>query len=136
MTLPFRGAEPTRAHEDDAGLDLASAETLVIPSGQRRTVRLGTVVAIPTGHVGLLCPRSGLAAKHGITTLTVPGIIDSGFRGELRIVLFNTDPAPYRVRAGDRIAQLVIVPFAALAPVAQLLDISDRGAAGFGSTGT
>ncbi|MBP2333313.1 dUTP diphosphatase [Corynebacterium freneyi] len=136
MTLPYQGTKPTRAHHDDAGLDLTSAETLVIPSGQRRTVRLGTAVAIPTGHVGLLCPRSGLAAKHGITTLTVPGIIDSGYRGELRIVLFNTDPAPYQVRRGDRIAQLVIVPFTHLAPVAQPLDTADRGPQGFGSTGT
>ncbi|PZU37042.1 MAG: dUTP diphosphatase [Microbacterium sp.] len=136
MTLPFQGTPPTRAHADDAGLDLTAAETLVIPSGQRRTVRLGTAVSIPTGHVGLLCPRSGLAARHGITTLTVPGIIDAGYRGELKIVLYNTDPAPYQVRAGDRIAQLVIVPFTHLAPVAQPLTTTDRGAAGFGSTGT
>lgn len=136
MTLPYQGTEPTRAHHDDAGLDLTAAETITIPHGQRRTVRLGTAVAIPTGHVGLLCPRSGLAAKHGITTLTAPGIIDAGYRGELRIVLYNTDPNPYTIHKGDRIAQLVITPYTHLTPTPQPLTTTTRGNQGFGSTDT
>ena len=133
--LPYIGNPPTRAHAGDAGLDLVSNENLVIPSGQRRTINLGTQVAIPEGQVGLLCLRSGHAAKHGLTTLTVPGVIDSGYRGELKIVLYNTDPKPFEVQAGDRIAQLLVVPFTNLTPVGRPLDTTDRGDKGFGSTG-
>lgn len=133
--LPYTGNPPTRAHKGDAGLDLTANENLVIPSGQRRTINLGTAVAIPEGQVGLLCPRSGHAAKHGLTTLTVPGVIDPGYTGDLKIVLYNTDPKPFEVQAGDRIAQLLIMPYTNLTPVGRPLDTTDRGAAGFGSTG-
>ena len=134
--LPYTGNPPTRAHKGDAGLDLTANENLVIPSGQRRTINLGTAVAIPSGHVGLLCPRSGHAAKHGLTTLTVPGVIDPGYTGDLKIVLYNTDPKPFEVSKGDRIAQLLVVPVTNLTPVGRPLDTTDRGTAGFGSTGT
>ena len=134
--LPYTGNPPTRAHKTDAGLDLVSNENLVIPSGQRRTINLGTAVAIPSGHVGLLCPRSGHAAKHGLTTLTVPGVIDPGYTGDLKIVLYNTDPKPFEVSKGDRIAQLLIVPVTPLTPVGRPLDTTARGDGGFGSTGT
>lgn len=133
--LPYTGNPPTRAHKGDAGLDLVSNENLVIPSGQRRTINLGTQVSIPEGQVGLLCPRSGHAAKHGLTTLTVPGVIDPSYRGELKIVLYNTDPKPFEVSKGDRIAQLLIMPYTNLTPVARPLDTTDRGDKGFGSTG-
>lgn len=133
--LPYVGNPPTRAHKGDAGLDLTANENLVIPSGQRRTINLGTAVAIPEGQVGLLCPRSGHAAKHGLTTLTVPGVIDPGYTGELKIVLYNTDPKPFEVSKGDRIAQLLVVPYTPLTPVGRPLDDTDRGTAGFGSTG-
>ena len=133
--LPYTGNPPTRAHKTDAGLDLVSNENLVIPSGQRRTINLGTAVAIPSGHVGLLCPRSGHAAKHGLTTLTVPGVIDPGYTGDLKIVLYNTDPKPFEVQTGDRIAQLLVVPVTPLTPVGRPLDTTARGDGGFGSTG-
>ena len=133
--LPYTGNPPTRAHAGDAGLDLVSNENLVIPSGQRRTINLGTQVAIPEGQVGLLCPRSGHAAKHGLTTLTVPGVIDPGYTGDLKIVLYNTDPKPFEVSKGDRIAQLLVVPFTNLTPVGRPLDTTARGDGGFGSTG-
>lgn len=134
--LPYTGNPPTRAHKGDAGLDLVSNENLVIPSGQRRTINLGTAVAIPEGQVGLLCPRSGLAAKHGITVLNTPGIIDAGFRGDIGVVLINHGPKPFEISAGDRIAQLLVVPFTPLTPVRRPLDTTDRGNNGFGSTGT
>ena len=134
--LPYTGNPPTRAHKTDAGLDLVSNENLVIPSGQRRTINLGTQVAIPEGQVGLLCPRSGHAAKHGLTTLTVPGVIDPGYTGDLKIVLYNTDPKPFEVQTGDRIAQLLVVPVTPLTPVGRPLDTTARGDGGFGSTGT
>lgn len=133
--LPYVGNPPTRAHAGDAGLDLTANENLVIPSGQRRTINLGTAVAIPEGQVGLLCPRSGHAAKHGLTTLTAPGVIDPGYTGDLKIVLYNTDPKPFEVSKGDRIAQLLIMPYTPLTPVCRPLDTTDRGEQGFGSTG-
>ncbi len=128
---------PHRAHADDAGLDLSSAEDLVIPAGGRALVDTGLSVALPPGTVGLVCPRSGLAARHGITVLNGPGIVDAGYRGPVKVSLHNTDPQePFALHAGDRIAQLVVVPF--LAPVlqeVQELDGTDRAAAGFGSSG-
>lgn len=136
MTLPYQGTPPTRAHPDDAGLDLAAATDITIPSGAHTLVPTGAAVAIPTGHVGMICPRSGLAAKHGLTVLNAPGIIDAGYRGEIGVILINHGRATARITRGDRIAQLVVVPFTHLAPVAQALDTTDRGAAGFGSTGT
>lgn len=133
--LPYEGNPPTRAHKGDAGLDLTANENLVIPSGQRRTINLGTAVAIPEGQAGLICPRSGLAAKHGITVLNAPGIIDAGYRGDIGVVLINHGTKPFEVSAGDRIAQLLIMPYTNLTPVGRPLDTTDRGDKGFGSTG-
>ena len=128
---------PHRAHPDDAGLDLASAEDVVIPAGGRALVDTGLAVALPAGTVGLVCPRSGLAARHGITVLNGPGIVDAGYRGPVKVALHNTDLAePFTLRVGDRIAQLVVVPF--LAPPleeVEALDETARADAGFGSSG-
>lgn len=128
---------PTRAHPGDAGLDLASAEDLEIPPGGRALVDTGLAVALPSGTVGMVCPRSGLAAKHGITVLNGPGIVDAGYRGPVKVALHNTDPVePFALRRGDRIAQLVVVPF--LAPALREVDELDdtqRADAGFGSSG-
>ena len=126
---------PVRAHEDDAGLDLCAAEAVEVPPGGRASVGTGIAVAIPDGHAGLVVPRSGLAARSGIGLVNSPGLIDSGYRGELRVLLLNTDPEqPFAVEPGDRIAQLVIVPVALVQPVEGELDETPRGAGGFGST--
>jgi dUTP pyrophosphatase len=101
---------PAGAYDGDAGLDLASVEEAVLAPGERRTVATGLAVAIPAGHAGFVQPRSGLASRHGITVVNSPGLIDAGYRGELKVVLLNTDPdEPFHVRAGDRIAQLVVL---------------------------
>jgi dUTP pyrophosphatase len=128
---------PTRAHEGDAGLDLYAAEAARLMPGRRESVGTGLAVALPGGHAGLVLPRSGLAARHGITLVNAPGLIDSGYRGEIRILLLNTDPEePVLIETGDRIAQLLVVPYAALTPVeAATLEESDRGEGGFGSSG-
>lgn len=133
--LPYEGNPPTRAHKGDAGLDLTANENTVIPSKGWRLVPTGTKAAIPEGQAGLVCPRSGLAAKHGITVLNAPGIIDAGYRGDIGVVLINHGPKPFEISAGDRIAQLVVVPFTPLTPVGRPLGTTDRGTAGFGSTG-
>jgi dUTP pyrophosphatase len=128
---------PTRAHAGDAGLDLASCERHEIGPGERALVGTGIAVAIPDGHAGLVTPRSGLATKHGITIVNTPGLVDSGYRGELRVILHNTDrSAPFVVEPGMRIAQLVVVavPDSSLREVDELPG-SERGADGFGSTG-
>ncbi|MDN5686859.1 MAG: dUTP diphosphatase [Brachybacterium sp.] len=135
---PTAGAPmPRRAHADDAGLDLTSAEDLEIPAGGRALIDTGISLALPPGTVGLVCPRSGLAAKHGITVLNGPGIVDAGYRGPIKVSLHNTDLSePFGLRVGDRIAQLVVVPF--LAPVLQEvddLDVTERAGSGFGSSG-
>lgn len=128
---------PTRAHDGDAGLDLYACEGAHIGPGERWSVGTGVAVEIPKGHAGLVLPRSGLARKHGIALVNSPGLIDSGYRGEVRILLLNTDPADtFRVEAGDRIAQLVIAPIALAEPVeAESLSDSARGDGGFGSSG-
>jgi dUTP pyrophosphatase len=128
---------PTRAHEGDAGLDLYSCEAAHIGPGERWSVGTGVGVEIPAGHAGLILPRSGLARDHGISLVNSPGLIDSGYRGELRVLLLNNDPAEtFRVQAGDRIAQLVLVPIALAAPVeAAVLADSARATGGFGSSG-
>ena len=128
---------PTRANEGDAGLDLYAAEPAHIGPGERWSVRTGVAVEIPEGHAGLVLPRSGLARKHGISLVNSPGLIDSGFRGELTVLMLNTDPAEvYRVKPGDRIAQLVVVAVAAAEPIeAEALSESARGEGGFGSSG-
>jgi dUTP pyrophosphatase len=128
---------PTRAHEGDAGLDLYSCEAAHIGPGERWSVGTGVGVEIPEGHAGLVLPRSGLARDHGISLVNSPGLIDSGYRGELRVLLLNNDPAEtFRVEAGDRIAQLVLVPIALATPVeTAVLADSSRAAGGFGSSG-
>ena len=128
---------PTRAHEGDAGLDLYAAEPAHIGPGERWNVSTGLAVEIPDGHAGLVLPRSGLARKHGISLVNSPGLIDSGYRGELTVLMLNTDPAEvYRVVPGDRIAQLVVVAVAAAEPIeAEELTESARGDGGFGSSG-
>jgi len=128
---------PTRAHDGDAGLDLYACESAHIGPGERWSVGTGVAVEIPDGHAGLVLPRSGLAKKHGITLVNAPGLIDSGYRGELRVLLLNTDPADiFRVAPGDRIAQLVISPVVLAQPVeSATLAESVRGDGGFGSSG-
>lgn len=128
---------PTRAHDGDAGLDLYASESAHIGPGERWSIGTGVAVEIPDGHAGLVLPRSGLAKKHGITLVNAPGLIDSGYRGELRVLLLNTDPADtFRVAPGDRIAQLVISPIVLAEPVeTAALAESVRGEGGFGSSG-
>jgi dUTP pyrophosphatase len=128
---------PRRAHEGDAGLDLYACEAAHIGPGERWSVGTGVAVEIPEGHAGLVLPRSGLAQKHGIALVNAPGLIDAGYRGELRVLLLNTDPAEiFRVEPGDRIAQLVVVPILVAEPVeAEELSESARGDDGFGSSG-
>jgi dUTP pyrophosphatase len=128
---------PTRAYPGDAGLDLVACERHELAPGERAMVGTGIAVAIPDGHAGLVTPRSGLAAKHGITIVNTPGLVDSGYRGELRVILHNTDTTePFVVEPGMRIAQLVViaVPEATLREVDALPD-SERGEGGFGSSG-
>jgi dUTP pyrophosphatase len=128
---------PSRAHEGDAGLDLYANEAAHIGPGERWSVGTGVAVEIPAGHAGLVLPRSGLAREHGIALVNSPGLIDSGYRGEVRVLLLNTDPAEtFRVQAGDRIAQLVLAPIALADPVeVEALSESVRGEGGFGSSG-
>ena len=132
---------PSYAHPGDAGLDLRARDDVVIPAGGGRAlVPTGVAVAIPEGHAGFIQPRSGLALKHGVTCLNTPGLIDSGYRGELKVLLVNTDPAEaFAVARGERIAQLVVqrVEHAVLREVADFdhLDETTRGEGGFGHTG-
>jgi len=128
---------PSRAHDGDAGLDLYAAEAATIEPGDRATVATGIAVEIPAGFTGLVLPRSGLAARHGIALVNAPGLIDSGYRGEIRVLLLNTDRRDrFEVSPGDRIAQLVLTPVADVEPleVAELAT-SVRGEGGFGSSG-
>lgn len=129
---------PGRAHEGDAGLDLYALEDLVLEPGARASVATGICVEIPTGQAGLVLPRSGLAHRHGIALVNAPGLIDSGYRGEVRVLLLNTDPVErFSISAGDRIAQLVLTRVEAPVVVeVQELSTSERGAGGFGSSGT
>lgn len=128
---------PDRAHAQDAGYDLVASESLVIPAGGRALVGTGVSMALPEGTVGLVCPRSGLAVRHGVTVLNGPGIVDAGYRGEIRVPLHNTDlHADFAIEAGDRIAQLVIIEH--LAPAVRIvseLPAGERAAGGFGSSG-
>ncbi len=128
---------PSRANEGDAGLDLYACEAAHIGPGERWSIGTGIAVEIPDGHAGLVLPRSGLAKRHGISLVNSPGLIDCGYRGEIRVLLLNTDPAEvFRVAPGDRIAQLVISPIALAEPVeAEVLADSARGDGGFGSSG-
>src|SRR3954453_6639327 len=137
LKLADNAVIPTRGHRGDAGLDLYSIEPAHIGPGERWSVGTGIAVEIPEGHAGLVLPRSGLAREHGISVVNSPGLIDSGYRGEVSVLLLNTDPAEvFRVEPGDRIAQLVIVPVAFAEPVeAEALADSARGEGGFGSSG-
>lgn len=128
---------PTRAHDGDAGLDLYACEAAHLGPGERWSVGTGIALEIPDGHAGLVLPRSGLAREHGVSLVNAPGLIDSGYRGEVRVLLLNTDPAEiFRVEPGDRIAQLVVAPIALAEPVeADALAESSRGDGGFGSSG-
>jgi dUTP pyrophosphatase len=128
---------PSRAHEGDAGLDLYALEGDTLGPGERVSLRTGIAVEIPHGRAGLVLPRSGLAERHGIALVNAPGLIDSGYRGELRVLLLNTDGGEAcEIRRGDRIAQLVLVAIEAPDVVdVDELELSERGAGGFGSSG-
>ena len=130
------GFEPVYAKPGDAGADLKSTEDLVVPAGGRQLVKTGIKIAMPDGYVGLVHPRSGLAAKHGITVLNTPGTVDAGYRGEIMVTLLNTSNEPFEVRRGDRIAQLLFqrVDRADFIAVSELPE-SARGDGGFGSSG-
>lgn len=128
---------PRAAYAGDAGLDLAACEGVVLGPGERATVGTGLAVAVPDGCAGLVLPRSGLAARHGLTVVNAPGLIDSGYRGELRVVLLNTDlHEPFAIEPGMRIAQLVVVPLPGLRllEVDELPASDERGVRGFGSS--
>jgi dUTP pyrophosphatase len=128
---------PSRAHAGDAGVDLYACEAAHLGPGERWSVGTGVAVEISAGHGGLVLPRSGLARDHGIALVNSPGLIDAGYRGEVRVLLLNTDPAEiFRVEPGDRIAQLVIAPVAVAEPIeVEALSESARGDGGFGSSG-
>lgn len=143
MNLPIKRLRPDaivpeRAYAGDAGLDLAACDRVELAPGERALVGTGLAVAIPEGHAGFVQPRSGLAVQHGITIVNTPGLIDAGYRGELKVALLNTDArAAFVVEPGMRIAQLVVLALPAIAPVeVDELPASDRGAGGFGSSGT
>ena len=136
--LPIRRLDPaaiipTRAHADDAGLDLYGLEDATVAPGEGKLLRTGVAVAVPAGHVGLICDRSSLA-RRGLKT--AGGVIDAGYRGELGVVVWNISAAPQDVKKGERIAQMLVIPIATPAPV-ETADLGDtaRGAGGFGSTG-
>jgi dUTP diphosphatase len=136
---------PAYAHLGDAGADLCAAEDVLLPPGGRAVVGTGLAVAVPEGYAAFVHPRSGLAARHGVSVVNAPGTIDAGYRGEVRVILINTDPAkPFAVRRGDRIAQLVVQPVVSarfvrvdeLPPLgSERAGNGSRGSGGFGSTG-
>jgi dUTP pyrophosphatase len=142
VILPFRrlgeaARPPASPRAGDAGYDLHAAEPASLGPAERASVGTGLALAIPDDHAGLVLPRSGLALRHGIALVNAPGLIDPGYRGEVRVLLLNTDPRePYAVEVGDRIAQLVLVPFA-LAMPRETAEVGEtaRGSGGFGSTG-
>jgi dUTP pyrophosphatase len=131
------GTVPEYAHPGDAGADLRSAVDVVLEPGRRHTVPTGVSIALPDGYVAFVVPRSGLAARHGITIVNSPGTVDAGYRGEIQITMLNTDPdESFAIATGDRIAQLIVMPVsrARFVPV-ETLPGSQRGDGGFGSTG-
>ena len=141
IELPIRklradAVVPARAYAGDAGFDLAACERVELAPGERAVVPTGLAVAIPEGHAGFVQPRSGLAARHGITIVNTPGLVDSGYRGELRVILLNTDARErFVVESGMRIAQLVVVPLSGVAVVeVDELPPTERGERGFGSS--
>ena len=127
---------PNRAYAGDAGLDLTSCERVELAPGGRAVVGTGLAVAIPDGHAGFVQPRSGLAARHGLSIVNTPGLVDSGYRGELRVILLNTDARePFVVEPGMRVAQRVVLPVPPVALVeVEELPASERGVRGFGSS--
>jgi dUTP pyrophosphatase len=127
---------PTRAYNGDAGLDLTACERVELGPGERATVGTGLAVAIPEGYAGFVQPRSGLALRHGITIVNTPGLVDSGYRGELKVILLNTDASEgFVVEAGMRIAQLVVLQVPEVDPIeVEELPESERGVRGFGSS--
>jgi dUTP pyrophosphatase len=129
---------PARAHDDDAGYDLHALHDARIEPGARAKLRTGIAIELAPGHAGLVLPRSGLAARHGIALVNAPGLVDAGYRGELQVLLLNTDrEAAFEIAPGDRIAQLVIVAVAAPDVVeVDALAATTRGEGGFGSTGS
>lgn len=141
MTLPFKRIHPDAvlpayAHPSDAGMDLRSIEELVIPPGKRALVHTGLVMILPPLYEAQVRPRSGLALKNGVTVLNAPGTIDSGYRGEIGVILANFGDVDFSVKRGDKIAQLVIAPVLQPETVeTEVIDETDRGAGGFGSTG-
>ena len=127
---------PARVHPGDAGVDLYAAEAVVLGVGERATVGTGVAVAIPEGYAGLVAPRSGLAQRHGLSLVNAPGVVDAGYRGEIRVILVNHGAEPVSLARGERIAQMLVVPVA----VREMLEVdelppSERGTGGFGSTG-
>ena len=138
VRLHERARVPERAYSGDAGLDLAACERVELAPGERAVVPTGLAVAIPEGFAGFVQPRSGLAARHGISVVNSPGLIDSGYRGEIRVVLLNTDAEnTFVAEPGDRIAQLVVLPI----PELEVLEVdelpaTERGVRGFGSSRT
>jgi dUTP pyrophosphatase len=135
--LDERATLPSRAYSGDAGLDLHALDGASLQPGERASVRTGIAVEIPAGLAGLVLPRSGLANRHGIALVNAPGLIDSGYRGEVRVLLLNTDREhPYEIAAGDRIAQLLLIRYEAHAvEEVETLSESERGEGGFGSSG-
>jgi dUTP pyrophosphatase len=136
--LDPRAVLPTRAHAGDAGLDLHTLDAFELGPGERAQIATGIAIALPPGTAGLVLPRSGLAARHGIALVNAPGLIDEGYRGELRILLLNTDRTEtFRAQAGDRIAQLVVVDVES-PEIVEADDLGDttRGIGGFGSSGS
>jgi dUTP pyrophosphatase len=138
VRLDPRATLPTRAHPGDAGLDLYALEAAVLEPGERASIATGIAIEIPAGQAGLVLPRSGLASRHGISVVNAPGLIDCGYRGELRVLLLNTDRrARFELASGDRIAQLVLVAIQTPVPAeVQQLGPSERGTGGFGSSGS
>lgn len=136
--LAYNGPhKPQYATSGSAGCDITSNEDVILPPGGRAAVGTGLSLAIPEDYVGMVCPRSGLALKHGVTVLNAPGIIDSDYRGEVKVILINLSQQEYSVKKGDRIAQLILTPvFQSRLRETEALSGTDRGSGGFGSTGT
>lgn len=137
VRLDERAVIPRRAYPGDAGLDLHALEEALLGPGERASIRTGIAVEIPAGQAGLVLPRSGLAVRYGISLVNAPGLIDSGYRGELQVLLLNTDRRiPFTIAPGDRIAQLVLVRIETPDPIeVDGLALSQRGQGGFGSSG-
>ena len=137
MRLRDDAVLPSRAHSGDAGFDLSACEEITIGVGERAAVGTGIAVEIPEGHAGLVVPRSGLALRHGISMVNAPGVIDAGYRGEVRLLLLNTDDeSPFTIERGMRVGQLLVVPVADIDVVeTDEVTATERGVGGFGSSG-